>query len=94
LLVGRMQDILSHRTRPHVRVNRAGDAVMQPEFRAGWGFVASQGRLPGWYWVNHCGPREVAFWDAESCVWWVAGSDVCVREDELIVLSGRLEPPE
>ena len=51
-------------------------------------------RDAGFYWVDYGAKREVALWDAEARAWFVVGSELSVPEDDLVVLSPRLEPPE
>ena len=51
-------------------------------------------RDTGWYWVRYSGGPEVAFYDAESGMWVVVGSETSVSDDEMTVLAGPLQPPE
>jgi hypothetical protein len=50
-------------------------------------------RDAGFYWVNYGGKREVALWDADTAAWYVVGSQLGVPDDDVTVLSTRLEPP-
>jgi len=56
--------------------------------------MSDEPRPSGWYWVRYSGPPELALWDAEAGSWFVVGSEPSVPDDDVLVLSAKLEPPE
>lgn len=51
-------------------------------------------REDGFYWVKRDNYPEIAHWDADMEWWNFCGSDIFIPDEKVILLSGRLPPPE